>query len=103
VTGRVRTAFTLVEVVVVLALLGLILGISGLAMGSLRNTPRTTRARLLVAARDSAIRFGVSVIVTMPWVDVATDTATATVLFLPDGRALGRGVDPLSGVPHATR
>lgn len=97
--------YTLVEVVVALALFGLILGMSGVALASLRAPAGTATTRLLIAARDSAIRTGHPVTVTM----TAPDTGMNHVLrtthywFLPDGRAFGPDVDPLIGAPRASR
>ena len=97
--------FTLVEVVVALALFGLILGMSGVALASLRAPAGSTTMRLLVTARDSAIRTGhpISVAVTAP--DTGIDHAPRIThdRFLPDGRAIGPDVDPLTGAPHAIR
>ena len=96
---------TLIELVVALALLGLILGISGLALASLQAPRESERVRALSRARSEAIRTGRPVRTA-----VSTDTAanyalrtTHLVLFLPDGRAIGPGVDPLTGAPRATR
>jgi len=81
---------TLIELIVALTLLALILSLSGLAVASLRPTPLVEVERSLRAARAEAIRSGVSV-------------RANSVLFLPDGRAVGVGVDPLTGVPRADR
>lgn len=88
-----RTGVTLVELLVVLMLIGLLFTVSGLALASL-GAPRTSeRLRALDAARTQALRTGVA---------VAVADSGGTVLFLPDGRALGAGVDPLTGAPRAT-
>jgi prepilin-type N-terminal cleavage/methylation domain-containing protein len=79
---------TLVELLVVLALLGLVLGLSGLALASLREPRETDAFRELQRARAEAVQSG------------APRTAHG-VLFLPDGRAIGPNVDPLTGAPHA--
>ncbi len=79
---------TLVELLVVLALLGLILGVSGLALASLREPSESAEIRDLARARTLAIRNGEPV-------------KQDSVLFLPDGRAIGPNVDPLTGAPHA--
>jgi len=79
---------TLVELLVVLAVLGVILGVSGLALGALK-APRESQLMLeLREARASAIRSGVP-------------RTTHHARFLPDGRAIGPGVDPLTGAPLA--
>lgn len=79
---------TLIELVVVLAIVGLMLGVSGLALSSLklpRESPATMELRRL---RADAIHSGVP-------------RAAHNVRFLPDGRAIGGGVDPLTGAPRA--
>jgi prepilin-type N-terminal cleavage/methylation domain-containing protein len=78
---------TLVELLVVLALLGLLLGVSGLALASLREPRETDELRELVRARAEAVQSGVP------------QTARG-VLFLPDGRAIGPNVDRLTGALH---
>jgi prepilin-type N-terminal cleavage/methylation domain-containing protein len=85
-----RAGFTLIEVVVSLALLALILGVSAVGLASLREPPTSAVSRQQAAARDSAIRAGTLVV-------------AAHVLFLPDGRAIGPGVDALTGAPRAQR
>jgi prepilin-type N-terminal cleavage/methylation domain-containing protein len=85
-------AFTLLEVVVALAVFALILGVSGLAVASLREPPQAATNRELIAARDSAVRTGRPV-------TVAVDPSHWT--FLPDGRAIGPGLDPLTGASRA--
>ena len=77
---------TLVELLVVLTVLSVILGVTGLALGTLR-TPRETELVLeLRQARAAAIRSGVP-------------RTTHHALFHPDGRAVGPGVDLLTGRP----
>ncbi|MGH7537058.1 MAG: prepilin-type N-terminal cleavage/methylation domain-containing protein [Gemmatimonadales bacterium] len=92
-------AFTLVEVVVALALLGLLFGVSGLALASLRETPSAAIGRQLADARAEAIRTGRPAGVTVTIPDTAKYNAPRTthLLFLPDGRAVGAGIDPLTG------
>ena len=85
---------TLVELLVVLVLLSLLLGVPGLARGALGAPREAARPRALVAARAEAIRTGRSV-------PVRVDSMV--VQFFPDGRAVGQGVDPLTGVPNAAR
>jgi len=99
--GSVPPGVTLVELLVVLVLLGLIFGISGVALASLSRPQVSVRLGQLGAAHARAIRTGQPV-------SVGPDTLPASrfpspVLFLPDGRALGPGVDPLTGAPVATR
>jgi len=79
---------TLVELLVVLALLGLVLGMSGLALASLREPRESGDLRELQRARAEAVQSG-------------APRAAHGVLFLPDGRAIGPNVDPLTGSPHA--
>ena len=79
---------TLVELLVVLALLGLLLGVSGLGLASLREPRESDELRELRAARGEAIRGG-------------APRRARGVLFLPDGRAIGRTVAPLTGAPNA--
>ena len=87
-------AVTLVELIVVLAILGLILGISGLALASLRQPRESDVGQEMRRARTEAIRTGTMV-------RIATHRAPRTAyLFLPDGRAIGPGLDPLTGAPH---
>ena len=79
---------TLVELLVVLALLGLVLGMSGLALASLREPRESAHLREMRRARAEAIRSGEAV-------------RADSVLFLPDGRAVGPNVDLLTGAPNA--
>lgn len=83
-----RAGVTLIELVVVLLVLGLLGGMSGLAVSSLRPPSEAPREAGLWRARAEAIRTGRSV-------RIADDTAPA--VFLPDGRAIGSGLDPLTG------
>lgn len=79
---------TLLELLVVLTVLGLVLGVTGLALGSL-NVPRESQSAIdLRQARAGAIHSGVP-------------RTAHGVLFLPDGRAIGPSVDPLTGSPDA--
>jgi len=79
---------TLVELIVVLVLLGLVLGMSGLALASLREPGESDDLRELQKARAEAVQSGVP-------------RTAQGVLFLPDGRAIGPNVDPLTGAPRA--
>lgn len=80
---RCAQGVTLVELVVVLAIVGVILGVSGLALGSLKVPRESEEVIALRRARADAIHSG------------ARRTAHGA-LFLPDGRAIGSGVDPLT-------
>jgi prepilin-type N-terminal cleavage/methylation domain-containing protein len=89
---RGRAAFTLVELIVVLAILGLISGVSGLALASLKAPRESEVVRQLRRSREKAILGG------KPIHTVMNDASRTTrVLFFPDGRAFGPGVDPLTG------
>ena len=84
--------FTLLEVIVVVAILGLIVGMSGLAFVTLRAPRQSELVHELSRARAQAIQTGRLVV-------SGNNRAprTAHVLFLPDGRGLGPGVDPFTG------
>ena len=79
-----KRGVTLLELVVVLALLGVIFAVSSVALGSLRQPGPTGTASELRAARRQAIQSGIA-------------QRASGALFLPDGRAFGVGVDPLTG------
>jgi prepilin-type N-terminal cleavage/methylation domain-containing protein len=81
---------TVLELIVALALLGLILGVSGLSLASLQPAQKSGAIRARESAHVEAIRTGRPV-------------RGDSVLFLPDGRAIGTGVDPLTGAVHAPR
>jgi len=86
--------FTLLELIVVVAVLGITLGVSALAFTSLKTPRESDVARELRWARSEAIRTG------RPVVTGGNHTPRTThVLFLPDGRAIGPGVNPLTGAP----
>jgi len=85
--GRSR-GVTLVELLVVLALLSLLFGLSGLALVSLREPHESDHLRDLQKARAEAVLSGVP-------------RTAHRVLFLPDGRAIGPNVDPLTGAVYA--
>lgn len=91
---------TLIEMIVVIALLGLILGISGLALASLREPRGSARARALTEARAQAIRSGEPVRVDLAPPDSTDAPSSVPVVFLPDGRALGTYVDAITGAPR---
>lgn len=96
--GEGARGVTLIELVVALAILGMIVGMSGVALATLRTPRDSEHVRELQQARSQAIRTGRPVITTG---HSAPDTGRR--LFLPDGRALGSGFDPLTGAPHAAR
>lgn len=98
----VRGGYTLIEVIVVLALIGLVVGIGGLALASLKVPRESEAVRAMRDARTQAIRTGDPVSLTTMASDTGLNERT-THLFLPDGRAIGPGLDPLTGVPDARR
>ena len=82
---------TLVEVIVVMAIIGLLFGVSGLALSSLRAPRESARTAALRHARTEAIRTG------QPVRALMTGITHLAPLFLPDGRAIGPGADLLTG------
>lgn len=86
---------TLVEMAVVLLLLGLLSGVSALAMGRLRPEARSARSVQMEDARRRAIHL-------QQPVTVAGDRGVP-IRFLPDGRAIGVGMDVLTGHPSDAR
>jgi len=94
-----RTGVTLVELLVVIAIMGLVFGVSGLAFTSLRAPRDSQWIRELRRAREEAIRTGRPVRATQPLPPSTALDRPRPPLFLPDGRALGPGVDPLTGAP----
>lgn len=94
--------FTLVELIVVLAILGLIVGMSGLALASLRAPRESQWLRELHRARAEAIRTGRPVRALVLSDSGANLSPLSSPLFLPDGQALGPGVDPLTGLPSGS-
>lgn len=94
--GR-ESGVTLVELVLVLALLGMLLGLSGAALAARRPTSDETRRAALREARAAAVRGGVA---QERWLALPGPDATPVHLrFLPDGRVLGPGVEPWTGQP----
>jgi len=79
---------TLLEMLVVLTVLGLVLAVTGLAIESLRPPRESAQVLDLKRARAEAVHSG------------APRTAHG-VRFLPDGRAIGIGVNALTGEPLA--
>ena len=90
------SGFTLLEVIVVLAILGLTVGLSVAAFVTLGAPRNSESVRELSRARIEAIRTGRPVL-------IGSNRAprTALILFLPDARAIGAGADPLTGAPSA--
>ncbi|OLD39482.1 MAG: hypothetical protein AUI57_03160 [Candidatus Rokubacteria bacterium 13_1_40CM_2_68_8] len=91
--GARNRGVTLVELIVVVAIIGLVFGVTGLAFSSLRAPRESAWAAALRQARTEAIHNG------RPVRAVTTGTQHVAPLFLPDGRAIGRGADPLTGAP----
>ena len=81
------------ELMVLVAIMGLVFGVSGLAFSSLRASRESVWTTALRHARTEAIRNG------QPVRAVTTSTERLAPLFLPDGRAIGPGADPLTGAP----
>ena len=90
---------TLVELLVVIVIFGLITGVSGLAFASLRVPRESALVATARVARAEAIRTGRPVALRLESL-----RRRPVILFLPDGRAFGPGVDPLTGdYPRASR
>ncbi len=96
-------ALTLIELLAALAVLGVGLAVSALAMLPLRDAPGSSVMLALAAARDSAVRAGHA----LCW-----RRDTLTVRFFPDGSSSGARlnvdgvtvvVDRLTGAVHAAR
>jgi prepilin-type N-terminal cleavage/methylation domain-containing protein len=87
----VRRGVTLVELIVALAILGLLSGLAAAALGGLRQAQPDARAQALARARVHAIRTGTRVRV--------DDPSGESVVFLPDGRTVGGAMDPFTGGP----
>ena len=93
--------FTLLEVIVVVAIMGLVFGVSGLAFASLRVPRQSAWLEALQRARAQAIETGRPVRAAVPTDIGGSHSPFPTPLFLPDGRAIGSGADPLTGAPSA--
>jgi len=79
---------TLLELLVVLTILGVVLSVTGLALGSLKTPRESQDVTDLRRARSEAIHSGVP-------------RTAHGVRFLSDGRAIGPGVNALTGEPLA--
>jgi prepilin-type N-terminal cleavage/methylation domain-containing protein len=100
-----RVGVTLLELMVVIAILSVLAAVSGLAMRRARPVADLdATAAIALAARDSALRTGRVVSVR---VAALGSRRAAAITAYPDGRVLADaqlGIDPLSGrVPHAKR
>jgi prepilin-type N-terminal cleavage/methylation domain-containing protein len=102
VTAPRRAGFTLVELMVVLAVLGIMAGVAGLAARSLDDTgPEVERAAAIAGARRRALETRRPVPLT-----VDTGGGAARLVALPDGSIHGDtalGLDVLTGRPRARR
>lgn len=79
---------TLLELLVTLVVLGVLVSVSGVAVATLASPGTPPAVRDLQTARATAIRTGKP---------VSLHLDSLTVRFFPDGRAVGTGVDPLTG------
>ena len=95
-----RGGVTLLELIVVIALLGVIAGVTGIALH--RATPVTgvgREAALVTTARDSALRSGRVVTIELR-VSALGARRSATATAFPDGRVVADpvlNIDPLTG------
>jgi prepilin-type N-terminal cleavage/methylation domain-containing protein len=100
-----RAGVTLVELIVVIALLGVIAGVTGLAFQRARPVVGADAvAALASVARDSALRTGRTVTLR---ISALGARRSADLTAYPDGRVIADpslGIDPLSGrVQNAAR
>ena len=79
---RDRTGVTLIELIVVLAILGVTAGVVSLSFAR-RVPPRETLTSRLTAARDSALSSGRQVLLT-----IVTDSGLVLIAANPDGRVM---------------
>ncbi|MGH7533423.1 MAG: pilus assembly FimT family protein [Gemmatimonadales bacterium] len=86
---------TLIELIVALAVLGIVLGVSTAAIGSLDRKSPPAAIVAVDRARERALRSGVPVSLDLP--DSNPNAAPQSVLLLPDGRIIGAGYDQLTG------
>ncbi len=91
--------FTLVDLIVVVAIMGLLYGVSALAFTTLRAPGGSAWARELRRARTEAIRTGAPVRACLPQSPSGGRDCLRGPLFLPDSRAIGPAADPLTGAP----
>jgi prepilin-type N-terminal cleavage/methylation domain-containing protein len=97
-----RFGVTLVELLVVLAILGVLVGVTGLAMMSLRAPRESAWVGALRRARAEAVRSGRAVEIALDSLpsQTAQPATRLSARFLPDGRAIGPALDPLTGAPN---
>jgi prepilin-type N-terminal cleavage/methylation domain-containing protein len=89
-----RSGTTLVELLIVIAIMGIGLSVVAMAPGWIATTGTGFEGEPLVQARLQSVgsREMVTVVVLGPG-----DSVASLLSFLPDGRALGEDVDPLTG------
>lgn len=101
VRSRARAGFTLAEMLVVILILGLSAGVTVLSVAALKPPLQSDRARVVRNARAEAIQMGREVEVdadtSAAASDVGGEDGRGLIRFLPDGRAIGPGVDPWTG------
>lgn len=88
---RHEAGVTLIEIIVALTIMGLLSGMTTLAMTGLRR-PASGAAEQIASAQRTAVLGGSSLRLLIEG---------DTVLFLSDGRAIGRMIDPLRGTLRA--
>ena len=98
---------TLMELLVVLVMLGVLLAVSALTMGTMPKPATSALGQAQVRARLEALRTGAPVVLLLdtipsaatlrPTIDGSLPRSGRAILYLPDGRAEGEGVDPLTG------
>lgn len=98
-----RAGTTLLEMIVALAVLGIVAGVAGVAMRAAdRPDPAAERAALVAAARRTALEERRPVVLSLP---DSSGSGTVEGVAYPDGRVLLAGaaveVDPLTGRPRA--
>lgn len=82
------------ELLVVLVILGFIASVSAFGVAGLRLPESGKVTASVDQARAEAIRSGRTVTIRLL---VTPDSAPRVLRFLPDGRAVGEGLDPLTG------
>lgn len=100
-----RAGTTLLEMIVALAVLGVVAGVAGVALRTAGEPdPAAERAALVAVARRTALEERRRVVLSLP---DSTGTGTVEGVAYPDGRVLLAGaaveVDPLTGRPRARR
>lgn len=86
--------FTLLEVIVALAILGILYGLTTMAFTSLKPGKGSAVREFIAGSRLEAVRTGTPLTIT---VDSVGMVSPRVIRFLPDGRALGEGFDPWTG------